>query len=65
MGFNSVNLALALIAGWSPGATVSPISGTTLLVGSLTRKTPIEVAFGNLPHAVLLTGAIILFLALC
>lgn len=65
MGINPVNLALALIAGWSLGATVSPMSGTTLVVGSLTRKTPMEVAYGNLPHTVLVTGAVILYLALC
>jgi len=65
MGFNPVNLALVLIAGWSLGATVSPMSGTTLMVGSLTGKTPMEVAYGNLPHTVLVTGAIILYLAFC
>ncbi|HBV99499.1 MAG: hypothetical protein JL50_13640 [Peptococcaceae bacterium BICA1-7] len=65
MGINPVYLALVLIAGWSLGATVSPMSGTSLVVGSLTRKSPMEVAYGNLPHTVLVTGAIILFLALC
>jgi TRAP-type C4-dicarboxylate transport system permease large subunit len=64
IGFNPVYLALVLIAGWSLGATVSPMSGTTLVVGSLTRKAPIEVAFDNLPYTVLVAAAIVIFLAL-
>ncbi|MFZ5643334.1 MAG: hypothetical protein ACOY46_07070 [Bacillota bacterium] len=63
MGLNQVYLALVLIAGWSLGATVSPMSGTNLVVGSLTGKTPLEVAFGNITHAVMVTASIILFLA--
>lgn len=64
IGFNPVYLALVLIAGWSLGATVSPMSGTTLVVGSLTRKAPMEVALDNLPYTVLVAGCIVLFLAL-
>ncbi|MHB8156228.1 MAG: transporter permease [Desulfocucumaceae bacterium] len=64
MGINPVFLVLILIGGWSLGATVSPMAGTTLVVGSLTGKSPVEVGFGNIIYAFLVSAAIIIFLAL-
>lgn len=61
LGFSPVHLALILITGWSLGATVSPMSGTCLVVGSLFGKTPLRVGLDNLPHAALVFTVVILY----
>lgn len=63
LGFAPVKLALMLISGWALGAIVSPMSGTCLVVGSLTGKTPFEVGFANYLHAALVLAAVILFVS--
>ncbi len=64
LGFSQVQMALLLISGWALGATVSPMSGTSLCVAGLTGKTPLEVGYANLLHALLVLGAIIIYLTL-
>lgn len=64
LGFSPVQMSLVLISGWAVGATVSPMSGTCLCVAGLTGKTPIEVGYANLPHALLVLGSILIYLTL-
>lgn len=64
LGFTPAKLALLLISGWALGATVSPMSGTSLVVGSLTGKTPFEVAFANYLYSTLVLSAVILYVSI-
>lgn len=64
MGINPVDLALVLIIGWSLGAIASPMSGTNLVVGSLTGKTSAQVAYSNLVYSLSVSALVVLYMAL-
>ncbi len=64
LGFTPVQLSLVLISGWALGATVSPMSGTSLVVGSLTGKGPLAVGFANYLHCALVLAAVVVYIRL-
>lgn len=58
-----VNMALVLIMGWALGATVSPMSGTSLVVGGLTGRSPTAVGVANLPFSIPVAASVVLYMA--
>lgn len=62
IGLNPVNMALLLITGWSLGAVVSPMSGTNLVVGGLTGKSPASVGIANIIYSVLVAGSVVIYI---
>lgn len=63
LGISPVHLALILIGGWSLGATVSPMSGTTLVVAGLTGKRPAEIGRVNILYAIVVSALLTAFIA--
>lgn len=63
MGVNPVNMALVLIMGWSLGAVVSPLSGTSLVVGTLTGRASAAVGLANLPYIIPVAATVLLYMA--
>ncbi|MFZ5646503.1 MAG: hypothetical protein ACOY30_02675 [Bacillota bacterium] len=63
IGISPVNMALVLIMGWALGATVSPMSGTSLVVGGLTGKSPAAVGMANLFYSMLVAASVVLYMA--
>lgn len=62
-GMSPVNMALVLIMGWALGATVSPMSGTSLVVGGLTGRSPTAVGVANLPFSIPVAASVVLYMA--
>lgn len=63
VGMSPVNMALVLIMGWALGATVSPMSGTSLVVGGLTGRSPVAVGVANLPFSIPVAASVVLYMA--